>query len=87
MSHQINDKIIEFFNALQRQTKIGIQNVSLVQDLPHITEYQVVWAGQLFNLWHNKLAVNEVDRYGWEKSNPFQGFTTHFSRGFDNDSV
>lgn len=87
MSHKINEKIIQFFDALQRQTGIGIQNVSLVQDLPYIVEYRVVWANQMFNIWHNKLAVNDEDKYGWGQSNPFQGFTTHFSQGFDTDSV
>lgn len=85
MSHQINDKIQQFLAALQ--TTGHVQQVGLVKDTAYIVEYQIVFNGQLFNLWHNKLAANELDRYGWEKSNPFQRFTTHFTNGFDHDSV
>jgi len=85
VSHQINEKIQQFLAALQ--TTGHVQQVGLVKDTVYIVEYQIVFNGQLFNLWHNKLAVNEEDKYGFEQSNPFQGFTTHFTNGFDHDSI
>jgi len=85
MSHQINEKIQQFLAALQ--TTGHVQQVGLVKDTVYIVEYQIVFNGQLFNLWHNKLAINESDKYGWEPTNPFQRFTTQFTNGFDHDSI
>lgn len=77
---KIPEILIQFINTLQSVSRIGVQQVTYDDSKEWITEYSIIWANQMWQIWHNTY----TDGWGWSSS--MGGFKARFHQGFDDSN-